>query len=82
MTELSWQEEARRVLGLQRVSMEIWVLKLLPLLPMDGCWYLVSEPKKRSRCHRLHFLLISACTCGGQMEKRERERERGECVCV
>lgn len=33
----SWQEdEARRVLGLHLVSMEIWVLKLL-LLPIDGC---------------------------------------------
>lgn len=33
----SWQEdEARRVLGLHRVSMVIWVLKLLLLL-IDGC---------------------------------------------
>ena len=37
------EEETRRVTGLHLVSMEIWVLKVFPLL--DGCWYLVeSEP--------------------------------------
>lgn len=55
----SWQvEEFRCILGLQRVSMVIWVLKLL-LLPMDGCWYLVSELMYLCRCHLRHFLLIS-----------------------
>lgn len=58
----SWQDnEARRVFGLHRVNMVIWVLKLL-LLPIDGCWYLVSEPMYLCRCHLLHFLLISPWT--------------------
>lgn len=59
----SWQEEEPRcVLGLHRVSMVIWVLKLL-LLPIDGCWYLVSELMYLCRCHLRHFLLISPWTC-------------------
>lgn len=58
----SWQEdEPRRVFGLQRVSMVIWVLKLL-LLPIDGCWYLVSDLMYLCRCHLRHFLLISPWT--------------------
>lgn len=58
----SWQEEdSRRVFGLQRVNMVIWVLKLL-LLPIEGCWYLVSEPMYLCRCHLRHFLLISPWT--------------------
>lgn len=58
----SWQDdEARRVFGLHRVNMVIWVLKLL-LLPIEGCWYLVSEPMYLCRCHLLHFLLISPWT--------------------
>lgn len=59
----SWHEdEPRRVLGLHRVNMVIWVLKLL-LLPMDGCWYLVSDLMYLCRCHLRHFLLISPWTC-------------------
>lgn len=58
----SWHWEARRVAGLHLVSMVIWVLKLLPLLPMEGCWYLVSAPRKRCSIHLRHLRLISACT--------------------
>lgn len=32
----AWKLEHRRVLGLHLVSMEIWVLKLVPLLPEEG----------------------------------------------
>lgn len=61
----SWQvDESLRVFGLHRVNMVIWVLKLL-LLPIDGCWYLVSEPMYLCRCHLRHFLLISPWTYNG-----------------
>lgn len=65
----SWQEdEPRCVLGLHLVSMVIWVLKLL-LLPIDGCWYLVSEPMYLCKCHLRHFLLISPWTCSGSQQR-------------
>lgn len=58
----AWKPEHRRVFGEHLVSMEIWVLKLVPLLPKEGWWYFMSEPRNRSRCHLRHFRLSSAWT--------------------
>lgn len=58
----AWKLEHRRVFGEHLVSMEIWVLKLVPLLPKEGWWYFMSEPRNRSRCHLRHFRLSSAWT--------------------
>lgn len=59
----SWCSEARSVAGLHFANMVIWVLQLLPLLPMDGCWYFVSAAL-RNLCsiHLRHLRLISDCT--------------------
>lgn len=58
----SRHSDARRVAGLHLVVTVIWVLKLLPLLPMEGCWYLVSAPKNLCSIHLRHLRLISAWT--------------------
>ena len=73
----SSQADARRVVGLHLVSMVIWVLKLLPFLPKEGCWYLVSAPRKRCNIHLRHLRLISACTCRGDEEMYKQDEEGG-----
>lgn len=67
----SWQADARRVVGLHLVNMVIWVLKLLPLLPMEGCWYLLSAPRNLCSIHLRHLRLISDCTCRRSREGRQ-----------
>ena len=73
------------MVGLHLVSMVIWVLKLLPLLPMEGGWYLVSAVL-RNRCsiHRRHFRRTSDCTCTATTEGRgptEKEGFYGKLCC-
>lgn len=58
----SWHSDARSVAGLHLANMVIWVLQLLPLLPMDGCWYFVSALRNLCSIHLRHLRLISACT--------------------
>lgn len=76
----SWEADARRVVGLHLVNIVIWVLKLLPLLPMEGCWYLRSEPRKRCNIHLRHLRLISACTCTSQPNRLRADRAYKEAL--
>lgn len=70
----SWHCDARRVAGLHLLIIVIWVL-LLPLLPMEGCWYFVSAVRNLCSIHLRHLRLISACTWrrGGEVHKQEDE---------
>lgn len=58
----SWHSDERSVAGLHLANMLIWVLQLLPLLPMDGCWYFVSALRNLCSIHLRHLRFNSACT--------------------